>query len=199
MYVYIVDNEIKDVFCGEIPVTYSRRCIKEVSDNLSFPYKDVRAYNSNYTIKPVTELVSLGILTLSPSQKLEGDRIVDKTDLEMYLEGTKKVPDGFKFDGTNLIEMTMEEKHSAGLITDVEYRDYQIAQCQSYLDSTDWYVTRLMERQVAIPDDVKAQRLDMIERINTLKKRGEATKEEWLAKVEEIRLRYPKRGSDAST
>jgi len=40
---------------------------------------------------------------------------------------------------------------------------------QVYLDSTDWYVTRLIERNINIPDDVKAKRLESINRINEIK------------------------------
>jgi len=40
---------------------------------------------------------------------------------------------------------------------------------QSYLDSTDWYVTRYVERQIAIPDEIKAKRLEAIDRINIIK------------------------------
>lgn len=40
---------------------------------------------------------------------------------------------------------------------------------QSYLDSTDWYVTRYVERQIAIPDEIKVKRLEAIDRINIIK------------------------------
>ncbi len=40
---------------------------------------------------------------------------------------------------------------------------------QSYLDSTDWYVTRYVERQIAIPDEIKTKRLEAIDRINFIK------------------------------
>ncbi len=40
---------------------------------------------------------------------------------------------------------------------------------QVYLDSTDWYVTRLIERNIDIPDDVKAKRFESINKINEIK------------------------------
>lgn len=40
---------------------------------------------------------------------------------------------------------------------------------QDYLDATDWYVTRLVERNITIPADVTAQRLANVERLNVLK------------------------------
>lgn len=44
-----------------------------------------------------------------------------------------------------------------------------IAELQSYLDSTDWYVTRKMERSIDIPSDVATKRLSAIDQINQLK------------------------------
>ena len=40
-------------------------------------------------------------------------------------------------------------------------------EAQAYLDSTDWYVIRKMERQVAIPSAVEIKRLDAIKTLNT--------------------------------
>ena len=36
------------------------------------------------------------------------------------------------------------------------------AEATKYLSDTDWYVTRLVEREIAIPDDVKIARTDAI-------------------------------------
>jgi hypothetical protein len=40
---------------------------------------------------------------------------------------------------------------------------------QKYLDDTDWYVIRFMERQIAIPEEVASTRLTNINRINEIK------------------------------
>lgn len=40
---------------------------------------------------------------------------------------------------------------------------------QQYLDSTDWYVTRLIERNIPIPQEVSVARLAAIDKINELK------------------------------
>lgn len=40
---------------------------------------------------------------------------------------------------------------------------------QQYLDSTDWYITRMVERNVLIPEDVQIKRADAIAKINELR------------------------------
>lgn len=40
---------------------------------------------------------------------------------------------------------------------------------QQYLDSTDWYVTRLMERNTPIPQEISIARLAAVNRINELR------------------------------
>lgn len=39
-------------------------------------------------------------------------------------------------------------------------------EAQKYLDSTDWYITRLVERQVAVPEEVTALRLAAVAKLN---------------------------------
>jgi hypothetical protein len=44
------------------------------------------------------------------------------------------------------------------------------ATLQSYLDSTDWYVTRKYEREIDIPEDVKNKRFEAVTRMNEIKR-----------------------------
>jgi hypothetical protein len=43
------------------------------------------------------------------------------------------------------------------------------SEAQAYLDSTDWYVTRLVEREIPIPLDVKRNRANAVTILNELK------------------------------
>ena len=45
----------------------------------------------------------------------------------------------------------------------------ELQQLLAYLASTDWYISRKMERAIDIPPDVATKRLAAIERINILK------------------------------
>ncbi len=45
----------------------------------------------------------------------------------------------------------------------------EMNEAQAYLDSTDWYVTRKMERDIPVPADISAERLAKINRINEIK------------------------------
>lgn len=61
---------------------------------------------------------------------------------------------------------TQQEVDSAKQQSDLKQ---ELATLQAYLDSTDWYVTRKMERDISIPVDVSAERLIKINRINEIK------------------------------
>ena len=45
----------------------------------------------------------------------------------------------------------------------------RIKEYQEYLDTTDWYVIRLMERNVNIPEDVLLLRNEAVVKINELR------------------------------
>jgi LmbE family N-acetylglucosaminyl deacetylase len=64
------------------------------------------------------------------------------------------------------------DSYTSELIDITEYVDPAVvalqksnAEARAYLASTDWYVIRQMERGIEIPDDVKAARLDAVNRI----------------------------------
>lgn len=59
-----------------------------------------------------------------------------------------------------------------GVVEKYEYivtPEMEIKKLNRYLDSTDWYVTRMIERTIDIPDDVKVKRLEAVNRINEIR------------------------------
>jgi len=67
----------------------------------------------------------------------------------------------------------------------INQKESEILECQAYLDSTDWQLIAQMERQREIPEEVRAKRIEAVERINTLQ--GEVVElREQLAKEQEV-------------
>ncbi|MBQ2796381.1 MAG: hypothetical protein IJF01_01440 [Tidjanibacter sp.] len=67
----------------------------------------------------------------------------------------------------------------------INQKESEILECQAYLDSTDWQLIAQMERQREIPEEVRAKRIEAVERINTLQ--GEVAElREQLAKEQEV-------------
>lgn len=67
----------------------------------------------------------------------------------------------------------------------INQKESEILECQAYLDNTDWQLIAQMERQREIPEEVRAKRIEAVERINTLQ--GEVAElREQLAKEQEV-------------
>lgn len=67
----------------------------------------------------------------------------------------------------------------------INQKESEILECQAYLDSTDWQLIAQMERQREIPEEVRAKRIEAVERINTLQ--GDVAElREQLAKEQEV-------------
>ena len=67
----------------------------------------------------------------------------------------------------------------------INQKESEILECQAYLDSTDWQLIAQIERQREIPEEVRAKRIEAVERINTLQ--GEVVElREQLAKEQEV-------------
>lgn len=67
----------------------------------------------------------------------------------------------------------------------INQKEREILEYQAYLNSTDWQLIAQIERQREIPEDVRAKRIEAVERINTLQ--GEVVElREQLAKEQEV-------------
>lgn len=67
----------------------------------------------------------------------------------------------------------------------INQKEREILECQAYLNSTDWQLIAQIERQREMPEEVRAKRIEAVERINTLQ--GEVVElREQLAKEQEV-------------
>lgn len=83
------------------------------------------------------------------------------------------IPVGYKLVNGIMVEMTIEEKIAAGIITEDEAPqieiDDEINTLEDYLIATDWYAIRFAETQVEIPQNIFTARQNARNRISELR------------------------------
>lgn len=196
MFATIHNNIIDGIYCGDKSLYPDAINIPDSFQGVVGMRVD--SFNEDWSIKPLKERVSLGaaqipkgfkivddafvpITELDKSEveevpedfKPEGDNLILLTKEERIEKGLEDLPKGMIIEEGHLRDMTDEEKVLAGDMTqeelDKKWIDLEILGLKEYLSSTDWYVTRLMERSVPIPDEVKTKRLEAVNRISELK------------------------------
>jgi len=109
-YIAIKDSKVCGLFqtaegiegvensCKYLEITYDE--IKEVPVDKSdvVEGRDVKEFDSNYDLKPLQERVDLGFVKLKPEEKVENDKIVQKTLKEKIDEGIKILESNEKYD-----------------------------------------------------------------------------------------------------
>lgn len=196
MYITIENEIITGVYCGdkqegfiEVPDTFNGYVGCSVNHfDSNWNLLAVEPEPEPELIKPMTliEEVEAGIYKLPKGQILKDGSIYQMTLVEQIEAGLEELPIGWKINGDVIEEMNMIEKMQAKLedipkgfeiidnqlieiMTPEKLMVIEQMELQSYLASTDWYVTRLVERLIDIPDDVKVKRLEAINRINEIK------------------------------
>ena len=171
-YIEIKSNIITGHYCGAIPekdnpaIEYRivENCAANIGDDIRM-YTDLQAG----TKKPLTQLVEEGLVPVPEGKKLNeaGTDFVDMTGAEKVAAGLIQLKADEKIEGAYIVKKTEKEQYDAGLISKEEYNAY---------------IDRLREaayRQEADPLGMQVMR-------------GEVEKTEWLAKIAEIKQRYPK-------
>jgi len=164
MYLYIEKDKIIEAFCGDIPKKYENIELLEVDDDaqINYNYPDIKCYDKNWTLKPLSTLVSEGLYILNANEKLVGEVIVPKTDIELYKEGLLPIPEGYMLENDRLVLFETEEEKKNKKLLDEKFS------LNKYLNSTDWYIIRKMERSIDIPEEIKQEREKSIIRLNEI-------------------------------
>lgn len=103
---------------------------------------NVHEFDDNWTLRPLSGRVSLGYVTLPEGYRLDGENVVEMTDIEKYTAGVLPVPSGCKLVGGKLVEMTQAEKLAAGIITEEDIEEQARAERDERLSFVEWRVTR---------------------------------------------------------
>ena len=132
---------------------------------------DIRMYTDLQagTKKPLTQLVEEGLVPVPEGKKLNeaGTDFVDMSEAEKLAAGLIQLKADEKVEGGYIVKKTEKEKYHAGLISKEEYN--------AYIDR---------QREAAYRQEADPLGMQVM--------RGEGEKTEWLAKIAEIKQRYPK-------
>ena len=171
MYYYIIikDNKIDEFTYGEELPSDAIEVTSNWNGNIGDP---IEFYNSNWSKKDFETLVDEGLVEMPPEHKWNSDhtKIVMKTDLEMYIDGDKPIPAGYKIFNNALVEMTIQEKFAAGIITQQQLDEEEIRELKNYLNDTDYVTIKIMEGVATKEEyaEVLTKREDARKRINEL-------------------------------
>ena len=171
-YIEIKSNIITGHYCGAMPekdnpaIEYRivENCAANIGDDIRL-YTDLQAG----TKKPLTQLVEEGLVPVPEGKKLNeaGTDFVDMTGAEKVAAGLIQLKADEKVEGAYVVKKTEKEQYDAGLISKEEYN--------AYIDR---------QREAAYRQEADPLGMQVM--------RGEVEKTEWLAKIAEIKQRYPK-------
>ena len=171
-YIEIKSNIITGHYCGAIPekdnpaIEYRivENCAANIGDDIRM-YSDIQAGIK----KPIAQLVKEGLVPVPEGKKLNeaGTNFVDMTEAEKVAAGLIQLKADEKIKGDYIVKKTEKEKYDAGIISKEEYNAY-------------------IDRQREAAYRLEADPLGM------QVMRGDIDRSEWLAKIAEIKQRYPK-------
>ena len=171
-YIEIKSNIITGHYCGAMPekdnpaIEYRivENCAANIGDDIRL-YTDLQAG----TKKPLAQLVKEGLVPVLEGKKLNetGTDFEDMSEAEKVAAGLIQLKADEKVEGAYVVKKTEKEKYNAGLISKEEYN--------AYIDR---------QREAAYRQEADPLGMQVM--------RGDIDRSEWLAKIAEIKQRYPK-------
>lgn len=171
-YIEIKDNIIIGHYCGAMPkqkdpvIEYRivENCVANIGDDIRM-YSDIQAG----TKKPLAQLVEEGLVPVPEGKKLNeaGTDFVDMSEAEKVAAGLIQLKPDEKIEGDYIVKKSKKELYDEEKISKEEYN--------LYIDEL---------RQAAYRQETDQLGMQVM--------RGELDKSEWLAKINEIKRRYPK-------
>ena len=172
LYYEFKDNIIVGIYSGDMPkekhsdteYLVVERIYANIGDDIRM-YSDIQAG----TKKPVVQLVKERLVPVPEGKKLNeaGTDFVDMTEAEKVVAGLILLKADEKIEGDYIVKKTEKEQYEAGLISKEEYNAY---------------IDRL--RGAAYQQESDPLGMQVM--------RGDIDKSVWLAKIAEIKHRYPK-------
>jgi len=171
-YLEIKDNIIIGHYCGAMPnqkdpeIEYLiiENCVANIGDDIRL-YTDLQSG----TKKPLTQLVAENLISVPEGKKLNeaGTGFIDMTEAEKVAAGLIQLKPNEKIENGYIVSKTKKELYDEGKISKEEYN--------RYIDDL---------RQAAYAREADPLGMQVL--------RGELDRSEWLAKINEIKRRYPK-------
>lgn len=171
-YIEIKNNIIIGHYCGAMPkqkdpvIEYRiiENCVANIGDDIRI-YSDLQAG----TKKPLAQLVKEGFVPVPEGKKLNeaGAGFEDMSEAEKVAAGLIQLKADEKIEGDYIVKKSKKELYDEGKLSKEEYN--------LYIDNL---------RQAAYKQESDPLGMQVV--------RGELDKSEWLAKIVEIKKRYPK-------
>ena len=172
LYYEIKDNIITGLYSGDMPkkkhsdteYLIVERIYANIGDDVRI-YDDIQAGIK----KPLRQLVEESFVSVPEGKKLNeaGTGFVNMTEAEKVVAGLIQLKPDEKVEGDYIVEKTKKELYDEGMLSKEEYN--------LYIDEL---------RQAAYQQEADPLGMQVL--------RGELDKTEWLAKINEIKRRYPK-------
>ena len=171
-YIEIKNNIIIGHYCGAMPdekdPAIEYRIIENCKVNIG---DDVRIYSdiAKGIKKPLKQLLAENLITVPKGKKLNeaGTDFVDMSEAEKVAAGLIQLKPDEKIEGEYVVKKTEKEQYDAGFISKEAYN--------AYIDR---------QREAAYKQEADPLGMQVL--------RGELDKTEWLAKIAEIKKRFPK-------
>jgi len=174
IYFEIKDNIITGIYSGDMPKEKHSDTeyliVEWICANIG---DDIRIYSDLQAgiKKPLAQLVKEGLVSMPEGKKLNetGTDFVDMSEAEKVAAGLIQLKPDEKIEGDYIVKKSKKELYDEGKISKEEYN--------LYIDE----LRQAVYRQEADPLGMQVLR-------------GELDRAEWLAKIDEIKRRYPKVG-----
>ena len=171
-YIEIKDNIIIGHYCGAMPdekdPAIEYRIIENCAANIG---DDVRIYSdvAKGIKKPLKQLVAENLITVPKGKKLNetGTDFADMSEAEKVAAGIIQLKPDEKIENGYIVSKTKKELYDEGKLSKEAYN--------AYIDR---------QREAAYKQEADPLGMQVL--------RGELDKSEWLAKIDEIKKRYPK-------
>ena len=147
-----------------ITYLYGKNIQANIGDDIRM-YTDLQAGSK----KPIAQLVKEGLVSVPEGKKLNeaGTDFEDMSEAEKVAAGLIQLKADEKVEGAYVVKKTEKEQYDAGLISKEEYN--------AYIDR---------QREAAYRQEADPLGMQVM--------RGDIDRSEWLAKIAEIKQRYPK-------
>lgn len=142
----VIDNKIVTAYCSsnmnEAPPEHF------VEWDLDLPVamgSDIREYDENKNLRPISERILDGLVVLPEGYKVEDENIVPKTHYDMVVEGTVALgtQEYLDHDKKEVVQGTLEECVVAGRLTESEALEIYLADFETTKLMLTKYVTSL--------------------------------------------------------
>lgn len=125
----VVDNNKVIMVADGKPFGDGRNCVTVPDDCPILQGQDIREYSEDWTLRPLADRVTNGLVKIDPRLEVVGETVRSKSVIKLILEGIEEVPAGHKLvagadapegfdpiDGFSLVPLTPYELMAKGIL-----------------------------------------------------------------------------------